>query len=145
MMIPYPSSDPTPIPIVADPAETKSTIIGGVAAGALGVVSIAAIFQYMKMKPKSKSNPKSNSERHDGRADDRIVQQMDELLDERVNEHVIHPSVGPPVLLQPPIPSSSQIPMSESITYLCVNTTDLLEITQLLTAFKKRFHIVQTL
>lgn len=130
-MIPYASSDPTVLPIVTDPAETKSTIIGGVAAGALGVVSIAAIFQYMKMKSKSKLN--SNSDRND----DRVIRQMDELLDERVNEHVIHPSIGPPL--------SSQIQMPESITYLCVNTTDLVEITQLLTAFKKRFHIVQTL
>ena len=56
MMIRYPSSSPAPVnttAAAANPFDTTATIVGSVALGALGISSVAVLFQFLKKVPQA--------------------------------------------------------------------------------------------
>jgi hypothetical protein len=125
MMIPYPSSSPIPVNSTAEAGsftDITGTIVGSVAIGALGVGTVFAVFQYMKTKSPQKSDgqelPRQESNPQEPTSLERSTLQ--------------EPAQVPEIKVDP-----------EELSYLCVNTADLEEITQILATFKKRFHVIQ--
>jgi len=109
MMIPYPSLSPIPALVngtsATDSFDPTATIVTGVAVGALGIGSVAVLFQYLKATPKETSKPDTEEE--------------DQIQLE-----------------------NTEVQMPDAVTYLCINTADLEDIKLILTAFKKRFHVM---
>jgi len=129
MMIPYPSSSPIPVNSTADASsftDITGTIVGSVAIGALGVGTVFAVFQYMRVKP----SPTKIEEK----ADQQEPKQ-------HVSEQQVQERQGPEQEPAQRIPEIKIDP--DELSYLCVNTADLEEIIQILTTFKKRFHVIQ--
>jgi hypothetical protein len=108
MMVPYPSV--SPIPIVVNGTDTAADrtaiIVTSVAVGALGITSVVALFQYLKVRSPSQQIHEKSQEL--------------EIAEQQVPEIKVEPAE----------------------TYICINTVDLEEITQILTTFKKRFHVI---
>ena len=109
-MIPYPSSSPAPINATAEnenPIDVTPTIVTGVAVGALGIGSIAVLFQYLRRAPKASEQ---NKEKEENKGKEGIQE--------------------------------IEVQMPDALTYLCINTVDLEDVTFLLTLFKKRFQVI---
>ena len=114
-MIPYPSSSPSGAPNVTyieSPADRTATIVGGTAIGALGIGGLFVAAQYLKPPKKEKKREKEKTEGNDKEEE----QEQDET------------TVG--------------IRLGEGLSYVCVATSELEEIVELLTAFRKRFHVL---
>ena len=112
-MIPYPSSSPLPInatAAAANPFDATATIVTGVAVGALGIGSIAVLFQHLKRQSKPASEEKKEEKK-------------EEKEEKEENQ-------------------KTEVQMPDALTYLCINTVDLEDVTFLLTLFKKRFHVI---
>ena len=111
MMIPYPSSSPSPINATAaneNPIDVTPTIVTGVAVGALGVGSVLFLLQYLK---KAKVTQARVEEENKGKEEKEETQK-------------------------------TEVQMPDALTYLCINTVDLDDVTFLLTLFKKRFQVI---
>lgn len=119
MMIPYPSSSPSGAPNVTyieSPADRTATIVGGTAIGALGIGGVFVAAQYLKPPKKEKKREKEKTEGNDKEEEERDEAEKSET------------TVG--------------IRLGEGLSYVCVATSELEEIVELLTAFRKRFHVL---
>ena len=109
-MIPYPSSSPVPLNSTAGgtgSVDVPGTAIAGVAIGALGIGTVFAVFQYMRVKPSAAKNHTDEESRTE----------------------------------EPEPPEIKIVP--QELSYICINTVDLEEITQILTQSGKRFQVIQ--
>lgn len=97
---------------IESPADRTATIVGGTAIGALGIGGLFVAAQYLKPPKKEKKREKEKTEGKDKEEE----QEQDET------------TVG--------------IRLGEGLSYVCVATSELEEIVELLTAFRKRFHVL---
>jgi hypothetical protein len=112
-MIPYLSSSPLPFNATAEnenPFDATATIVTGVAVGAMGVGSVAILFQHLRRAPK---------------ASDKKEEEKQEKEEKEEKEE-------------------TEIQMPDALTYLCINTVDLEDVTFLLNLFRKRYHLIET-
>ena len=119
MMIPYPSLSPLPFLVngvaASGPLDTTAIVITGVAIGALGIGSAALLFQYLKPPPKAKEDDKKENKQANQDANQEEMQKEIQV---------------------------TEVNMPDPLTYLCINTADLEDVTFLLTTFRKRFQLL---
>ena len=117
-MVPYASSSPIPLNGTAaatSQMDVTAMAITGVAVGALGLGSVAVLFQYLKPQPKvNEEEDKENQE-----------------ASQEANQADIQKEI-----------QITEVQMPDPLTYLCINTVDLEDIALILTAFKKRFQVI---
>ena len=116
-MIPYPSSSPIPAntTFLEGPTDTVGIAIGATAVGALALGSGFLILRSLKPpRPAEQAEPTEPMEQADQTGQTEQIQQTDQT-----------------------VPSQS----SDDVAYICVNSSELEEITQLLMTNRMRFFV----
>jgi hypothetical protein len=124
-------------------------IVGGVAVGALSIASAFTLFQFMRRGSGPSSDPTSGSkstpvtetglESETEVGSETIVE-----LEPRLSERPFERSSEASLILPSQRPSTLTSETSNPLTYLSIDPAHVDEITQFLTALKKRSGVVQT-
>jgi flagellar biosynthesis component FlhA len=100
--------------------------VGGTAIGAFGIGSLFALLRYLKKPPKKNTHKDEKKELQE--VQEQILEQLQEQIQEQIQPQEQNTSVG--------------IQLGEGLSYMCVNTSDLEDIKDLLTKSQKRFHVL---
>lgn len=99
-----------------NPIDVTPTVVTGVAVGALGIGSVLFFLQYLKKAKVPTTQAKAEEAKEE-------EEKEEEKGEKEENQ-------------------KTEVQMPDALTYLCINTVDLEDVTFLLTLFKKRFHVI---
>ena len=116
MMIPYPSSSPLPFNATAAAAnENPIDVTPTIVTGvAVGALGVASVLFLLQYLKKAKAPSTEAKVEEEEKEENKGKEGIQEI----------------------------EVQMPDALTYLCINTVDLEDVTFLLTLFKKRFHVI---